>query len=93
MVGRLVEHVGQVACGTDHTLVLTVTGLVYAMGSNAHGQLGIHRGPHAILMNLNLPENVMDLNFQRIVKIRAGLFSAALTEENELFVWGKGAFG
>jgi alpha-tubulin suppressor-like RCC1 family protein len=37
VVSRMVEQIGQVACGTDHTLLLTVTGLVYAMGSNAYG--------------------------------------------------------
>lgn len=28
-----------------------------------------------------------------MVKIRAGSFSAALSEDNELFIWGKSAFG
>jgi alpha-tubulin suppressor-like RCC1 family protein len=31
----------QVSCGTSHSIFITSTQLVYAMGSNAQGQLGI----------------------------------------------------
>lgn len=30
------------ACGQSHTVFITTTSLVYAMGSNANGQLGIN---------------------------------------------------
>ena len=30
-----------VACGGNHTLVVTVSGAVFAFGSNNHGQLGL----------------------------------------------------
>ena len=29
------------ACGKDHTIFITTQNIVYSMGSNAHGQLGI----------------------------------------------------
>ena len=35
------EPVQQVAAGDAHTLCLTAGGSVWAMGSNAHGQLGL----------------------------------------------------
>lgn len=44
---RITENVVQVSCGLEHTLVLTVGGKVYAMGSNINGQLGIKNKYHA----------------------------------------------
>ena len=32
----------QVACGEEHTAILTEKGLVYTMGSNASGQVGVN---------------------------------------------------
>lgn len=34
-----------------------------------------------------------DLSNLKIVKIKAGGFSAALSSESELYVWGQGMFG
>ena len=39
-VTRIPDKVVDVACGTEHTLVLTEKGDVFAMGSNSKGQLG-----------------------------------------------------
>lgn len=44
--GRLKEVcfkilVKQMACGLDHAHLLTATGMLYSMGSNTYGQLGI----------------------------------------------------
>lgn len=46
LVTRIPDHVSQVACGNDHTLVLTTNGIVFSFGSNLHGQLGAHIGVH-----------------------------------------------
>jgi alpha-tubulin suppressor-like RCC1 family protein len=41
----------------------------------------------------NVPIALKDLSFANIVDIRAGSFSAALSNENQFYVWGKGVFG
>lgn len=40
-----------------------------------------------------LPCFLEELSFVKMVKIRAGSFSAALSAEGLLYVWGEGAFG
>ena len=59
------------------------------MGSNTHGQLGTAQPSKGSPIPLFLEE----LSFSRIVKVRAGSFSAALSIDQQLFVWGKGIFG
>ena len=39
------------------------------------------------------PELIHDLKFNRVVKVRAGKFSAALTSEGQIYIWGRGVFG
>jgi alpha-tubulin suppressor-like RCC1 family protein len=34
------EH-AQISCGLAHALVVTAAGIVYSMGANTHGQLGL----------------------------------------------------
>jgi alpha-tubulin suppressor-like RCC1 family protein len=34
-----------------------------------------------------------ELNFAKIIKVRSGLFSAALSEDNQFYIWGLGVFG
>jgi alpha-tubulin suppressor-like RCC1 family protein len=41
----------------------------------------------------NVPIALNDLSFTNIIDIRAGSFSAALSSENQFYVWGKGTFG
>jgi alpha-tubulin suppressor-like RCC1 family protein len=34
-------HIQKISCGAEHSLMLSETGLVYGMGSNKSGQLGL----------------------------------------------------
>lgn len=63
------------------------------MGNNSNGQLGLSAAYNELHPTVPNPMNITDLNFQRIARIRAGLFSAALSQDNQLFVWGRGTFG
>lgn len=100
-VQQIGDFVTAVSCGERHTLILTQSGHVYAMGSNLEGQLGLknpksatpgQKAPHG-QADFAEPELIHDLKFNKVVQIRAGQFSAALTEEQQLYVWGKGVFG
>ena len=88
-VNRIPDKVVEIACGTEHSLVLTQKGEIYAMGSNTKGQLGTG-GP---TRGSALPVFIEELSFTRVSKVRAGFFSAALSSDGQLYVWGQGSFG
>ena len=88
MVTAITEKVDEAACGIFHTIVLTKTGLVYSMGGNNFGQLGIGNKRSSIL-----PVKIKDLEAYNIVRVAAGHHSAALTDKGEAFIWGTGVFG
>jgi len=82
------EQVEHVSCSIFHTLVLTKSGDVYAMGGNNFGQLGTGNKRSAVF-----PTRIRDLDSFNIVKVVAGKHSAAVTDKGEVFIWGTGIFG
>lgn len=88
-VSRIPDKVAEVACGVDHTIVLSQKGEVFAMGSNRKGQLGTGSPSRGCA----LPTFLEELSFARMVKVRAGTFSASLSADGQLYVWGEGTFG
>uniref|UniRef100_A0AC11EDJ4 Uncharacterized protein n=1 Tax=Ovis aries TaxID=9940 RepID=A0AC11EDJ4_SHEEP len=84
------EKVKFVACGRNHTLVLTGGGKVYATGGNNEGQLGLGDTDERSAFHL--------ISFftsqHKIKQLSAGSnTSAALTEDGELFMWGDNSEG
>ncbi|XP_040122245.1 X-linked retinitis pigmentosa GTPase regulator isoform X2 [Oryx dammah] len=84
------EKVKLVACGRNHTLVLTGGGKVYATGGNNEGQLGLGDTDERSAFHL--------ISFftsqHKIKQLSAGSnTSAALTEDGELFMWGDNSEG
>lgn len=73
-----------VACGVNHSLALSSTGLVFAAGSNDQGQLGISsQSDQPIFRIVDTLANVY------IVSIAAyDNFSAAIDEFGTLYAWG-----
>lgn len=78
------------AAGLEHTVVLTLNGEIYTMGSNHKNALGLGETSSKIC---NLPTFVEELSLKKMIKVIAGGYSAALSNENELYVWGEGPFG
>lgn len=83
-----------VACGEAHTLALDSDGRLYSFGWAEDGQLGL---PLDRLkdgqMSFEIGE-IPALRKQRVVKVAAGaLFSACLTEEGRMYIWGNGEQG
>ncbi|KAM4627528.1 putative E3 ubiquitin-protein ligase HERC4 [Polymixia lowei] len=58
----------QVACGTSHSLVLTITGEVYSWGLNSHGQLGLGKE----VSRQPTPASVLSLTGVAVTQISAG---------------------
>lgn len=92
--------VRQVACGTQHTIVLTADGALFATGKGDFGILG--RGDtndETEFQELDYFEQTDDSILApgeraKIIKIDAGSnFSAAMSEQGELWVWGRNDHG
>ena len=90
-VTRIPDKVQEAACGLDHTIVLSRNGEIYTMGSNLRGQLGI--GLATVKSTVPLPTFLEELSFCKMTKVRAGNFSASLSQDGQLYVWGEGLFG
>ncbi len=82
----------QVAAGTEHALVLTDSGEVYAFGNNRFGQLGT--GNMEEKMQENTPVLVTALSGKGIVQIAAGSdVSYAVSADGTLYTWGANYMG
>lgn len=79
----------EVACGLTHTLALTRDGKVYAAGDNDEGQCGLGKKE----LNIYKFEYVQGLSEFDITKVVAGCHSAAITSDEDIYVWGTSTFG
>lgn len=103
LVQRFVEYgeeVRQVACGAQHTLVLTEEGRLYSTGLGKFGRLG--RGEMTSELEFEEVEYFNSSNDSvlnpsdatTVVKVDAGSnFSAAMSAQGELWVWGRNDYG
>ena len=81
----------QVACGRDHAAFITDEKLVYSMGSNADGALGL--GDRTILQKSS-PALVENLVIFKARSIACGsAHTACVMENGELYTWGRGNDG
>jgi RCC1 and BTB domain-containing protein len=85
------KEIRQVACGDDHSVVLTSEGFVYTFGSNKCGQIG-----HGITEgNQSTPKRVTGfLESKKVVFIATnGYHSACITDDGGTYTWGEGEYG
>lgn len=73
-----------ISCGQRHTLSLSSDGGVFSWGSGEFGRCGNGKSKQP------LPEPVDLLSSTRCLQVSAGqVFSVAVTEAHDLYVWGK----
>ncbi|XP_056269201.1 probable E3 ubiquitin-protein ligase HERC1 isoform X3 [Pseudoliparis swirei] len=79
-------HVGQVACGLNHTLVVSADGMmVWAFGDGDYGKLGLGNSTAK-----SSPQKVDVLCGTGISKVACGTqFSVALTRDGKVFTFGQ----
>ena len=82
------QKIGSISCGKYHSLFLTTHGKVYSCGRNKKGELGTGNRKAYLY-----PQKIVALETLRIIKIRAGYHSAALTFKGDLYIWGSTELG
>ena len=92
-VQDILDEVTRVSCGYRHTLALTVKGQIYGFGSNRRHEMGLGDSTQAVENNFYAPTKLEPLLIHNVTHVAAGGFSAAITDHNELIVWGTGQFG
>ncbi|CAM9098845.1 unnamed protein product [Ascophyllum nodosum] len=85
----------QMACGQDHTAVITSSGELFTFGNNRFGALGLpghnEEGPPIVASN---PQLVSTLSGKCIVQIGCGLqHTVALTRAGHVYTWGHNSRG
>jgi alpha-tubulin suppressor-like RCC1 family protein len=80
-------HVRKVALGWMQTFVLSVEGMLFACGSNSHGQLGLGTSIHQT--ESLLPLNAFYFSGASIIDVASGhTHTVAVTAEGAAFAWG-----
>ncbi|XP_024138388.1 probable E3 ubiquitin-protein ligase HERC4 [Oryzias melastigma] len=83
-------RVTQIACGSQHTVVLSKDGQVYTWGQDSRGQLGLGKDGSSI----SSPQHVRSLSSMPLVQVSAGgEQSFALSESGSVFGWGRNDCG
>ncbi|CAJ1364560.1 unnamed protein product, partial [Effrenium voratum] len=84
-----------VAAGARHSLMLTDTGRLFAMGDNTHGQLGLESRLHGSFIDApRSVEGPLGDEEVQVKLIAAGdNFTMAVTEDDQLYTWGANANG
>ncbi|XP_041374032.1 probable E3 ubiquitin-protein ligase HERC1 isoform X2 [Gigantopelta aegis] len=85
---KQISGVGQVACGSSHTLVVSQDGrTVWSFGGGENGQLG-----HGDMNRQYEPKIIEALVGMYIQKVVCGCqFSLALTSTGQIYAWGSGS--
>ncbi|XP_028968234.1 probable E3 ubiquitin-protein ligase HERC4 [Galendromus occidentalis] len=79
----------QIACGANHSMVLSKSGVIFVWGSNRFGQLGLSDNKDRAF-----PTLLKTLRQQHVKFIAAGgAHSAALTAHGGVFTFGSGSYG
>ncbi|CAI5480436.1 unnamed protein product [Closterium sp. Yama58-4] len=88
-ITTITAPITHLAAGGFHTLAVDDEGRVWSWGRGGSGQLGQHS-----LLTQPVPRVVPGLAGVKIARVAAGsAWSAALSDEGQLFVWGKNADG
>ncbi|XP_066534384.1 E3 ubiquitin-protein ligase HERC2-like [Hoplias malabaricus] len=84
------KQIAQVACGNDHSLVLTKDGQLFTWGQNSSGQLGLGRNEPSS----SSPQPLRSLCGIPLAQISAGGdHSFALSVSGAVFGWGRNSAG
>ncbi|KAL7644766.1 UNVERIFIED_CONTAM: hypothetical protein RMT77_004579 [Armadillidium vulgare] len=79
----------KVACGDEHTTIVTGSGRVFVIGNNSNGQLGL-----GSRKSVSKPSCIKALKPQRVIQIACGrAHTLAATDIGSVFAWGNNGDG
>ncbi|KAG9290335.1 hypothetical protein G9A89_007066 [Geosiphon pyriformis] len=85
------DHVRQITCGLDHTILLTEQNALYSMGWGSDGQLGLGGNSTS---DKSIPTLITGLKGELVRKIASTTdFTMALLENGDLWTWGNSEYG
>eukprot|EP01116_Phalansterium_solitarium_P024940 TRINITY_DN929_c0_g1_i3.p1 TRINITY_DN929_c0_g1~~TRINITY_DN929_c0_g1_i3.p1 ORF type:complete len:1482 (+),score=423.93 TRINITY_DN929_c0_g1_i3:96-4541(+) len=88
------RRICRIACGAEHTLALSATGIVYAYGSNSRGQLGLGTTAPKYLCDPEVVKGPWEATGAGVARVSCGAFiSAAVTDTGKVYIWGDGYDG
>lgn len=83
-------HISAVACGSRHTVAVTLAGALYSWGDKENGVAG-HESTEG---HQYIPKLVEKLHGKVVVQLSAcGFHTGCITEDKNVYVWGEGKFG
>lgn len=75
-----------VSAGSNHSLAVSKEGIVYSWGRGSQGQLGYRTDSP---QNSDIPRQAQVVSHLTVIKAKGGVgYSAAVTEEGKLALWG-----
>lgn len=86
-----VSPVTNISCGFEHCVALTASGSIVSWGYGASGSLG-----HGNFVSYTQPKFITlgGLENKKVSYVEAGGYhSGAITEDGELYMWGRGDIG
>ncbi|XP_077982825.1 uncharacterized protein LOC144437691 [Glandiceps talaboti] len=87
---NIINRIKQVACGSNHTLIVTVAGEMFSIGKNDCGQLGV--GTYRV--EQFVPTLVQHFSEKPVIAVAAGVeFSAIIDIAGHTWVWGRADHG
>jgi alpha-tubulin suppressor-like RCC1 family protein len=87
------EKIISIACGIEHTVVLTNTGNVFACGNNTYGQLGMNNTTNLSILTPMVLNN-LTANNDKVISIACGIsHTVVLTVSGNLYACGRNTTG
>ena len=85
---KTVQNIKSIACGNNHTVFLDINGIVFSIGSNYNGQLGVSK------RTLPCTSEPYQINLPLCKQISCGAeFTVCISEECEVYSFGYNFFG
>lgn len=88
LISSITEPICEISCGLTHTGAVSENGILWMMGGNSFGQLGLGNKKGSVI-----PVKITALEKLKIKKVSCGLHTAAITHTGDLYCWGTGVFG
>ena len=86
--------IGEIACGAQHTLLLSRRGELFSIGSNEHGQLGLNDQSLEFSTAPLLVQEVQNLASCNIRQVACGAYHSSLvTMDGKMYAWGSNQRG